>query len=516
MNERFTKVFDLERNLYAENSPVIISAGALLKDNVKNIIVAQLKFKNISDKVIKAVKVSILPKDVTGNEIDTAIDFEYLDLNVKRDEEFGQKVPVVLKNKTTRSFTVIVKEVVFEDNSVIEISSEWESMPEKKLLIDVFDNDVELLKEYRNSYGGACNYNLDDYKDLWLCTCGKENKASEDKCHYCGIEYSTLKSVNLDELNELKEIRLEKERKIKEQQEAEAREQARKLKKIASIVIPLVIVFIIITSAINNYRTKLNQYNKAINMVSSQSADYESYDSAIDIFSALGTFKDSEEQLVEVKYIKASALLNNKDYEEASEVFSSIAEYKDSAAKKEQADLWIEVLELLETTSGKYGSRSEETSSYYGFNKAGKLIKNFKGEKTDEMNKLYDDITLALKYYGKWKIKSGKLKAVGVSNYYDYSVKKIAFNLVYDESNGVQLLSLPVKKGTEAMNGSFSYYSYYTENFNISSEKKYKFECEGINYDSDSVSYIPAIKDNQFKIKLFEDGKYTANIVLSR
>ena len=144
MNERFTRVFDLERNLYTEGSPVIISAGALLKDNVKNIIVAQLKFKNISYKVIKAVKVGVLPKDVTGNEIDGELDFEYLDLNVKRDEEFGQKVPVVLKSKSTRSFSVTVKEVVFEDNTVLNIDAEWESLPEKKLLIDVFNNDAEL------------------------------------------------------------------------------------------------------------------------------------------------------------------------------------------------------------------------------------------------------------------------------------------------------------------------------------------------------------------------------------
>ncbi len=515
MNERFTRVFNLERNLYTEGSPVIISAGALLKDNVKNIIVAQLKFKNISDKVIKAVKVGVLPKDVTGNEIDGELDFEYLDLNVKRDEEFGQKVPVVLKSKSTRSFSVTVKEVVFEDNTVLNIDAEWESLPEKKLLIDVFNNDAELLKEYRNTYGGVCNYNLNDYKDLWICTCGKENAVSEEKCHYCGIEYQTLKSVNLDELNENKEIRLEKERKIREQQEAEAREYARKLKKIAAIVTPIVIVVFVIMSAINSYNTKLDKYNEAIALISDPIVNFANYDSAIDTFESLGGFKDSDEQLNNAKYIKANAYNNYDNYNNASKLYAELGDYKDSKEKLQQVELIKEVDSILRECSGKYGSRSNENSSYYGFNKAAKLIKKFKGEKTDEMNKLYDDITLALKYYGKWKIKSGKLKAVGISNYYDDSVKKIAFNLVYD-STGVHLKMLPVQKGSEEKDGSFSYYSYETQLFKVSSEKKYKFECEGINYDSDSVSYIPAIKDNQFKIKLFEDGKYTANIVLSR
>jgi len=33
MNERYTRVFSLPENLYATGSPVVIAAGALLKDN---------------------------------------------------------------------------------------------------------------------------------------------------------------------------------------------------------------------------------------------------------------------------------------------------------------------------------------------------------------------------------------------------------------------------------------------------------------------------------------------------
>ena len=33
MSERYSKVFSLPENLYAEGAPVVIAAGALLKDN---------------------------------------------------------------------------------------------------------------------------------------------------------------------------------------------------------------------------------------------------------------------------------------------------------------------------------------------------------------------------------------------------------------------------------------------------------------------------------------------------
>ncbi len=59
MSERYSKLFSLPENLYTEGSPVIIAAGALLKDNSTGKLLVQLKFRNISDCVINAVKVKI-------------------------------------------------------------------------------------------------------------------------------------------------------------------------------------------------------------------------------------------------------------------------------------------------------------------------------------------------------------------------------------------------------------------------------------------------------------------------
>ena len=60
MSERFERLFNLPNNLYLEGSPIIISAGSLLKDTTTGSIVAQIKFHSVSKKVIKAGTISVI------------------------------------------------------------------------------------------------------------------------------------------------------------------------------------------------------------------------------------------------------------------------------------------------------------------------------------------------------------------------------------------------------------------------------------------------------------------------
>ena len=75
MSERYTRIYSLPLNLYTKNSPVIIRAGALLRDNLLNTLLAQLKIENISNKTGNIVKVEIHCKDSDENIIDTPIWF---------------------------------------------------------------------------------------------------------------------------------------------------------------------------------------------------------------------------------------------------------------------------------------------------------------------------------------------------------------------------------------------------------------------------------------------------------
>jgi hypothetical protein len=118
MNERYSRLFVLPANLYVEGSPVLIAAGALLKDNYANKVLVQLKFRNISQKAIKSVKVKVNAYDTAKGQLAGIDAFSYLDLSVAENEEFGQNTPIHLPDITTRSFAVEILSVVYADSEV--------------------------------------------------------------------------------------------------------------------------------------------------------------------------------------------------------------------------------------------------------------------------------------------------------------------------------------------------------------------------------------------------------------
>lgn len=113
MAERYTRLYSLQENLYQEGSPILISAGALLKDNSTGKLLVQLKFRNISDCVVNAVKVKINAFDPAGTVLKGVESFSYLDLSVGEDGEFGQQKPIPLPDVTTRSFSVEILSVTY-------------------------------------------------------------------------------------------------------------------------------------------------------------------------------------------------------------------------------------------------------------------------------------------------------------------------------------------------------------------------------------------------------------------
>ena len=73
MADRFEKLYEQGKRLYKTESPVVIEAGALLKDTVSEEILIQLNFHSVSDKKIKALKVIISVFDVMGNKKESKV-----------------------------------------------------------------------------------------------------------------------------------------------------------------------------------------------------------------------------------------------------------------------------------------------------------------------------------------------------------------------------------------------------------------------------------------------------------
>ena len=294
MSERYTRLFALEENLYSDGSPVVISAGALLKDNQTGAVLAQLKIRNIGGKTIKAAAVRITCFDTVGKPLEGTAEKEYLDLTAGRDEEFGQKSLVSLPDTSARSFSVAVTWVAFSDNTVWNASQEEISaLPKQDSLSEVF-GDEELVKQYRLKYGAGTKSFPRKYKDLWFCACGAFHHADEEVCHVCGQKLAALLPFDAEALKAEKDKRLQKEvderRRAEEQANAAAAEKAKKSKKTAMIVIPIICLCIAAIIVFTQVVLPKQKYNKAMEL--SNAGDYEA---ALTLLDGLN-YKDSAEK----------------------------------------------------------------------------------------------------------------------------------------------------------------------------------------------------------------------------
>lgn len=312
MSERFSKLFALPESLYCAGAPVMIAAGAIQKDNETGRVFGQLKLRNIQDKGIKAVKVSLSPFDTAGKPLGGPIEHQYLDLSAPRDGEFGTKSAIKLADAGTRAFTVSVAEVVFADGSVwAGADGAWESLTPPAPLEEVLE-DAELVKQYRLKYGQDCKYQTKRERDLWLCACGAVNREGERLCHCCGKDPAILSGADLPALKEERDQRLAEESKRAAEAKAAAEVQAKRMKKIALIAAPILLVVIIAGVLFSDYTKKNDAYSVAAALL-----EEREFDDAMDAFAELGGFKDSKEMAEQgVAYEKALYLIQCAEEED--------------------------------------------------------------------------------------------------------------------------------------------------------------------------------------------------------
>lgn len=251
MSERYLKLFSLEENLYIPGSPVLIAAGALLKDTQTGRILGQLKLQSISDQSIKAATVALIPLDTVGNPLGEPVSYQYLDLKVTRDAYWGSQDPIRFSDPSTRAYTASVKEVIFSDNSIWTApNSAWKALPAKTTLETQLD-DFELATQYRMHFGMDCQYGYQTAEDLWYCPCGAVNHQGERACHSCQKDSNELAGVDWDLLRKEAAERVAKKRAEEEALAAEKKAkqeriqnffQGRLFRRIAVVALILVVV----------------------------------------------------------------------------------------------------------------------------------------------------------------------------------------------------------------------------------------------------------------------------------
>ena len=335
MAEKYTRVYSLSEQFYCPGAPVIIEAGALLKNNDTGAIIAQLKFKNISSKVIRALTIKISAKDISGADVAGVDSFQYLDLSVNRNESFGAKTPIVLPSAVSRSFSCECVSAVFSDQTTWtrEEGAQWHVLPPPVLL--KAEIGAALIDQYQRDTKSKSVYKVTDHEDLWYCGCGALNRSHETSCSHCHLDKSVLlAALDLDSLTANKNI-YDADVVAKQAALVDAKQrQAKKIKKLSIVVASAIVLLLALVLLVTNVIIPTINYNNAVALM-----EAGKYTEAIVAFEALDGYKDSIAQIeacktavLDEEYNKAIALLDAKDEAGAMAIFMRLGNYKDSAA----------------------------------------------------------------------------------------------------------------------------------------------------------------------------------------
>ena len=294
MAERYSKLYSLKENQYILGSPVIIRAGALLLDNATTKVLAQLKFKSISTKIINEVSVSIQPKDATGNALGSPTVHTYIELNMPREVEFGSQTPIYLSETDARAFSVSLKSVKFSDGSVYSADDNADTvcLSTERLSIENQIYDADALDEYRQTVCPKAKYSVKKEHDLWYCSCGATNRNGEEICHYCGASLEKKESIDVDELRN--------EHIYKSAVSLFTASESIQNPDISNV-------------SINNAKALLGQY-KSIQ---------SNYETAIAKFESLGDYKDSAEMAEKCRSSLAAFLKQKKKSKRKNKIIAS-------------------------------------------------------------------------------------------------------------------------------------------------------------------------------------------------
>lgn len=376
--ERYTTLWKVPQNLYAENSPVVICAGALLKDNETDRVLAQLKFKNICDYKIKAIKVLITPYDVTGNELPEKQEYQYLDLDESYDCEFGSKNAIYLQNKNTRKFTVNCLQILLW-NTKNQKTETWHNNSSYTNVT----NENQILKKITDKYFFDKFIGKIDFNNFW------DKHVTEENLIYS--ELADLKDLKLksnivsERIKQLNDILIADRRNCNSLSEAEVNilndktkiwelinsEKKRKKKhrnhSIAILSVITLLIVVALVFVITRIIIPSKQYDNAITLMAN-----EEYDEALALFSGLDDYKDSPIKKAYCKYYKIRLVESEsitKAYHSYTSLLSdcnnlNLSESDISSELLKNIESRIELIEKYTLYIGSYVNTEDDFYSY--------------------------------------------------------------------------------------------------------------------------------------------------------
>jgi hypothetical protein len=324
---------------YISGCPLLLSAYAVLIDNFDKSTIGQIKFQNIGNKQIVAISIDIACFDLSGAEVEGISNYWYTDLTAKKNDYFGNQIPLHLPNPVTYQISVIVRQIFFFDKSVwnniknepfsCQFIKQFDLTP-MGILVDQYCRELNILDKSKHIY-----YIYSIQQDYWLCTCGTANLPDDKICRICNRKLEDLQCITNSQYLQSKKqeyeigqakkeavLRAEKEAAEKKEAVLRAEKEAAEKKVVAlqkkrsrfflsiSLLLVVFILFFVF------FIIPMQKYKAASTLLLQRK-----YDEAATIFTQLDNYKDSAILVQESYYKKGTALLEANEFDKAIEAF---------------------------------------------------------------------------------------------------------------------------------------------------------------------------------------------------
>lgn len=436
MAERLTSLMKVSEVQYASGSPLLLEACALYQDTASGQCIAQLKWKNLDPRPVKAVMIELDSYDVFNQKLEP-INFQYDGLMAAQGSEFGSKVPVIIPNSNAVRYDTILKAVSFVEGDVWQADHtvSFAVLPKSK------EQELkgELLEQFKRDLSkqviiSAAQFQPQTSMGLWQCGCGSwqyegapclkckmtQKALSEMSDETTLAKHLTEYKIEQENLKKETQKKAEEARLIREKEDAERKEKeeadrikrekqraeaakrelvAKKKKRTVGIIIAIALVLIAgAVYAVTQIVIPGNHYKDAESAY--QSGQYlEAYEA----FSQARNYQDANEQAKRSAYSYADDLLQKGDYEQAYSYYQLAQDYTDAQAKGNSAaqfyaqsfeaqfdysnaEIWYQKAGLTEQVTRmklyqRVGS-AEKIQEVY-------TEENYKGDKIDGLYKYY-------------------------------------------------------------------------------------------------------------------------------
>ncbi len=226
MESKYAVIDDIKAQRRYEDSPVEILRFQILQDveNGKKFLCYTMK--NIGDKIIKAVHISIFCYDSYGNKTDEIKGFEYKSVFANREEWFGENCIIPLTYMLSEKFDLYINHVFFDDKTVWNSARILNLEHPQQLISD--HSSFEAMKFACEKAGIArqAKFVPDIIDRFWRCTCGQMNQSNVNQCINCKTDRTVLNEIfHVDYLEQMQGALEKKKKKMKEEKIQERNEQ---------------------------------------------------------------------------------------------------------------------------------------------------------------------------------------------------------------------------------------------------------------------------------------------------